>query len=82
LATSETRKREKFQSYTHEFKRKALSLGIPLHIPETLLNYVGGMHPYLCHNILMFNPTNIDEVSIQATHIEASKGKHVIEDAS
>ena len=28
----------------------------------------------------MFNPTNIDEVSIQATQLEASKGKHVIED--
>jgi hypothetical protein len=28
----------------------------------------------------MFNPTNIDKVSVQATHLEASKGKHVIED--
>jgi hypothetical protein len=27
----------------------------------------------------MFNPTNIDEVSVQATHMKASKGKHVIE---
>jgi hypothetical protein len=25
----------------------------------------------------MFNPTNIDEVSIQATHMEANKGKYV-----
>jgi hypothetical protein len=24
----------------------------------------------------MFNPTNIDKVSVQATHMEASKGKH------
>jgi hypothetical protein len=28
----------------------------------------------------MFNPTNIDKVSVQATHLEAIKGKHVIED--
>ena len=30
----------------------------------------------------MFNPTNIDEVSVQATHLEASKGNHVFEDVS
>jgi hypothetical protein len=28
----------------------------------------------------MFNPTNIDEVSVQATHLKDSKGKHVFED--
>jgi hypothetical protein len=28
----------------------------------------------------MFNPTNIDELSVQATHLEAIKGKHVIKD--
>jgi hypothetical protein len=38
------------------------------------------MHSYLRHTILMFKPTNIDEVSVQDTHLEASKGKHVIED--
>jgi hypothetical protein len=30
----------------------------------------------------MFNPTNIDEISVQATHHEANKGKHVFEDVS
>jgi hypothetical protein len=30
----------------------------------------------------MFNPTNTDKVSVQATHLEASKGKHVFEDMS
>jgi hypothetical protein len=68
------------QVYTHEFKKKSLSLGIPLYTRETLLKYIGGMHSYLRHTILMFNPTNIDEVSVQATHLEASKGKHVFED--
>jgi hypothetical protein len=28
----------------------------------------------------MFNSTNVDEVSVQATHLEASKGNHVVED--
>ena len=38
------------------------------------------MHSYLRHTILMFKPTNIDEFFVQATHVEASKGKHVIQD--
>ena len=38
------------------------------------------MHSYLCHTILMFIPTNNDKVSIQPTHLEASKGKHASED--
>jgi hypothetical protein len=37
------------------------------------------MHAYLQHTILIFNPTKIDEVSVQATHLKDSKGKHVIE---
>jgi hypothetical protein len=28
----------------------------------------------------MFSPTNIDKVSVQATHLEASKGKHASKD--
>jgi len=40
------------------------------------------MHWYLFHTIMMFKPTNIDEVLVQATHLEASKGKHVVEDVS
>jgi hypothetical protein len=61
------------QVYTQEFKKKALSLGIPLYTRETLLKYIGGMHSYLRHTILMFNPTNIDEVSVQATHLKLAR---------
>ena len=68
------------QVYTKEFKKKTLSLGIPLYNHDTLLKYIGGMHSYLWHTIFMFKPTNIDEVSVQATHLEAGKGKHVLED--
>ena len=43
---------------------------------ETLLKYIGGLHSYLRHTILMFNPTSLDEVCVQATHLE-SRGKNV-----
>ena len=49
-------------------------LDIPLYTQETLLKYIGGLHGYLRHTIFMFNPNNLDEVCVHATHIE-SKGK-------
>jgi len=64
------------QSYNQEFRKRALTLGISLDPPETLLKYIGGLHSYLKHTILMFNPTSLDDVSIQATHLEA-RGKNV-----
>ena len=48
-------------------------------LPETLLKYIGGLHSYLRHTILIFNPTNLDDVSVQATHLE-SRGKNVSHD--
>ena len=50
-------------------------LGISLDSRETLFKYIGGLHSYMRHTILMFNPTSIDEVSVQATHLEA-RGKN------
>eukprot|EP00253_Pinus_taeda_P031900 PITA_31900 len=63
------------QGYTQEFRKRELMLGISLDSPETLLKYIGGLHSYMRHTILMFNPTSIDEVSVQATHLEA-RGKN------
>ena len=63
------------QGYTQEFRKRALILWISLDSPETLLKYIGGLHSYMRHTILMFNPTSIDEVSVQATHLEA-RGKN------
>ena len=63
------------QVYTQEFRNIALMLGISLDSPETLLKYIGGLHIYMRHTILMFNPTSIYEVSVQATHLEA-RGKN------
>ena len=54
-------------------------LGVDLHSQETLLNYIGGLHIYLKHTILMFNPTSLDEVCVQATHLDA-RGKNVQEE--
>ena len=52
-------------------------MGIPLYTHETLLNFIGELHSYLRHTILMFNPTKLDEVCVQATHIESKeKGVH------
>jgi hypothetical protein len=57
--------------FTQEFRRRALVLGIYLYSQETLLKYIGGLHSYLRHTILMFNPSNLDEVCVQETHLEA-----------
>ena len=55
-------------------------LGVDLQSQDTLLKYIGGLHSYLRHTILMFNPTSLDEVCVQATHLEA-RGKNIPEEA-
>ena len=50
-------------------------MNVALDTQETLLKYIGGMHSYLRHTLLMFNPSNLDDVCVQATHLEA-RGKH------
>jgi hypothetical protein len=59
------------QSFTQEFRRRALVLGVDLSSQDTLLKYIGALHSYLRHTILMFNHSNLDEVCAQATHLEA-----------
>jgi hypothetical protein len=56
-------------------------LGIDLSSQETLLKYIGGFHSYLRHTILMFNPTNLDEVCVQTNHLEA-RGKNTPQEGS
>jgi hypothetical protein len=62
------------QSFTEEFRKKSLALNIPLSY-ETLMNYIGSLHSYIRHTLLLFNPTNLDEVCVQTTHLE-SRGKN------
>jgi len=70
-------KGQSVQDYTQEFRRRALLLGVDLQTQETLLKYIGGLHSYLRHTILMFNPTSLDEVCVQATHLEARGKTHL-----
>lgn len=70
-------KGQSVQEYTQEFRKRALIFGVPLYTQETLLKYIGGLHENLRHTILMFNPTNFDEVSVQAIHLETgSRNSH------
>jgi hypothetical protein len=43
------------------------------------MKYIGTLHSYIRHTFLLFNPTSLDEVCVQATHLE-NRGKHVQED--
>lgn len=48
-------------------------LDIPLYTQETLMKYMGGLPEYVRNIVFMFSPTNLDEVVVQATYIEAGK---------
>ena len=67
------------QDYTQEFRRRELLLGVDLQSQGNLLKYIGGLHSYLQHTILMFNPTSLVEVCVQATHLEA-RGKNTFDE--
>jgi hypothetical protein len=67
------------QSFTEEFRKNALALNIPLDSYETLIKYIGALQSYIRHTFLLFNLTSLDEVCVQATHLE-NMGKLVPED--
>jgi hypothetical protein len=67
------RKGQTVQEYTDGFRKMALMLDIPLQTQETLMKYIGGLPVHIRNTIFMFGPTNLDEVSVQATYIEAGK---------
>ena len=37
------------------------------------MKYIGGLPAHIRNIVFMFGPTNLDEVSVQATYIEAGK---------
>jgi hypothetical protein len=77
------RKGQTMQEYTDGFRKMALMLDIPLHTQETLMKYIRSLPTHICNTVFMFRPTNIDEVSIQATYIESGKiGVGVSEESS
>ena len=61
------------QEYTNEFCNMDLMLDVPLTTQETLMKYIGGSPSYIHNTLFMFGLTNIDEVYVQATYIEAGK---------
>jgi hypothetical protein len=67
------RKGQTMQEYTDGFRKMALMLDIPLHTQETLMKYIRGLPRHIRNIVFMFGPTNLDEVSVQATYIEAGK---------
>jgi len=67
------RKGQTVQEYTDGFRKMALMLDIPLQTKETLMKYIGGLPVHIRNIVFMFGPTNLDEVSVQATYIEAGK---------
>jgi hypothetical protein len=61
------------QEYTHEFRKMALMLDVPLTTQETLMKYIGGLPANIRNIVFMFGPNNLDEVYVQATYIEVGK---------
>jgi hypothetical protein len=61
------------QEYIDEFRKMALMLDIPLHTQETLMNSIRGLPAHIRNIVFMFGPTNLDEVFVQETYIEARK---------
>jgi hypothetical protein len=43
------------------------------------MEYIGALNNYIHHTLLLFDPTSLEEVCMQATHLE-NRGKHVQED--
>jgi hypothetical protein len=62
--TSRQSKGQTVQSLIEEFRKKTLALNIPLDSYETLMKYIGALHSYIRHNLLLFNPTSLDEVCV------------------
>jgi len=58
------------QSFTKEFRKQALNLGIALDLPEVITKYIGSLRRYIRHSLLLFEPTTIDSASVKAIHLE------------
>ena len=59
------------QSFTKEFWKQALNLGISLDSPKIITKYVGALHSYIKHSLLLFEPNMIDAAGVKAIHLES-----------
>jgi len=48
-----------------------LNLVISLDSPEIVTKYIGVLHSYIIHFLLLFEPTAIDAASVEAIHLES-----------
>lgn len=64
-------KGQSVHNYTTEFRKKANMMGIALNSHEILFKYIGSLHSYLKHTLLLFYANNLDKFCVQATHHEA-----------
>lgn len=58
------------QSFTEEFQKQELNLDISLDSPKAITKYVGALHSYIIHSLLLFKPTTIDVDRVKAIHLE------------
>lgn len=56
-------------------------MDIALDTPEVVTKYIGSLHSYIRHSILLFEPTTIDSANVKAIHIE-NMGKNERDDQS
>jgi len=75
----ETRKGQNVKIFTEDFRKQDLKLGISLDSPKVVTKYVGALHSYIKHSLLLFEPSTIDSVSVKVIHLE-SKGMNDKED--
>ena len=54
-------------------------MDIALDSPEVVTKYIGSLHSYLRHSLLLFEPTTIDSASVEAIHLE-NRGKNERDD--
>lgn len=72
-------KGQNVQSFTKEFRKQYLNFGVLLDSPENVTKYIGSLHSYIRHCLLLFELTTIDAVSVKDIHLE-SIGKDDKED--
>ena len=68
-------KDQNVQNFTKEFRKQALNLSIPLDSPEIVTKYIGSLHSYIHHSLILFESTTINEASVKVMHLE-SRGMH------
>ena len=56
-------------------------MGIALDTLEVVTKYIGSLHSYNRHSLLLFEPTTINVASVKAIHIE-NRGKNERDDHS